>query len=61
MNLISTDNVVILCLSCNVKKSKTTAKLSENSRNSLRSNNFSSMSSVRSALILLPLLTVALH
>lgn len=30
INLISTDNELILCLSCNVKKSKPT-KLSENS------------------------------
>jgi hypothetical protein len=32
---IFTKNVRILCLSCNVKKSKTTAKLSENSWNSI--------------------------
>ena len=31
INVIFIDNVPILCLSCNIKKSKTTAKLSENS------------------------------
>jgi hypothetical protein len=35
INYIFTDNVRILCLSCNVKKSKTTAKLSVNSWNKL--------------------------
>ena len=39
-NLIFNDNVRILCLSCNVKKSKTTGKLSENSWNKRRSNLF---------------------
>ena len=33
INYIFTDNVRILCLSCNVKKSKTTGKLSRNCRN----------------------------
>jgi len=31
IDFILTDNVCILCLSCNVKKSKTSAELSENS------------------------------
>ena len=35
-----TMNAYILCLSYNVRKSKTTAKLSEKSRNKNRSNNF---------------------
>ena len=39
-NFMFNDNVPILCLSCNVKKSKPTAKLSENSWNKLRSNRF---------------------
>ena len=30
INFIFNDNVPILCLSCNIKKSKTPAKLSEN-------------------------------
>ena len=37
MNLIFPDNVHILCLSCNIKKPKTTAKLSKESRNKHRS------------------------
>ena len=40
INFIFTDNVCILCLSCNVKKFKTTAKLSEKSRNKYHSNHF---------------------
>jgi hypothetical protein len=40
INFIFNDNVRILCLSCNIKKSKTTAKLSEKSRNKRRSNRF---------------------
>ena len=35
-----TDNVCILCLSCNVKNSKVTTKLSENSKNKHRSNSY---------------------
>ena len=31
INFIFNDNVCILCLSCNIKKSKTTAKFSDNS------------------------------
>jgi hypothetical protein len=50
-----TDNVHILCLSCNVKQSKTTTKLSEKSRIKLRSR------PAMSALILLPFLPDALH
>jgi hypothetical protein len=34
------DNVCLLCLSYNVKKPKTTAKLSKKSRNKRRSNRF---------------------
>ena len=34
------DNVRILCLSCNIKRSKTTAKFSENSWNKRRSKHF---------------------
>jgi hypothetical protein len=37
---IFTDNVCILCLLCNEKKSKTTDKLSEKSRNKRHSNSF---------------------
>jgi hypothetical protein len=40
INLISTDNELILCLSCNVKKSRTTVKLSENNWNKSRFNLF---------------------
>ena len=40
MNFISSDNVRILCLSCNVKKHKIIAKLSKKSRNKCRSNRF---------------------
>ena len=54
INLISTDNELILCLSCNVKKSKPTAKLSENSWNKLRSNRFQWCPLWSLALILLP-------
>ena len=52
-----TDNVHvhILCLSCNVKQSKTATKLSEKSRNKLRSH------PVMSALKLLPFITVTVH
>jgi hypothetical protein len=39
MNFIFSDNVHILCLSCNVKKLKSTAKLSKISRNNRLSNN----------------------
>ena len=42
MNYIFSDNVCILCLSCNVKKLKTTAKLSNKNRNKHRCNQFSS-------------------
>ena len=37
INFIFSDNIRILCLSCNIKRSKTTAKLSEKSRNNCRS------------------------
>ena len=40
INFIFNDNVHILCLSCNIKKSKTTAKLSENSWNKRCSKRF---------------------
>ena len=40
MNLISSDNVCILCLSCNVKKHKIMGKLSKKSRNKCCSNPF---------------------
>jgi hypothetical protein len=50
------DNVCILCLSRNVKKSKTTCKLSKKSRNKRSSNRFLIVSSEKSALILLPFL-----
>jgi hypothetical protein len=40
MNFIFSDNVRILCLSCNVIKPKTTAKLSNKNRNKRRSNSF---------------------
>jgi hypothetical protein len=40
INYIFTDNVGMLCLSCNVKKSKTIVKFSEKSRNKRRSNRF---------------------
>ena len=40
INYIFTDNVGMLCLSCNVKKSKTIVKFSEKSRNKSRSNRF---------------------
>ena len=38
INCIFNDNVIILCLSCNIKKSKTTATLSENNWNKRRYN-----------------------
>jgi hypothetical protein len=59
---IFNDNVRILCLSCNINKSKTTAKLSENSWNKCHSNCFQwSHSSLTSALIILHLRSVTLH
>ena len=59
---IFNDNVRILCLSCNINKSKTTAKLSENSWNKCHSNCFQwSHSSLTSALIILQLRSVTLH
>ena len=61
MNVIFSNNDRILCLSCNVIKPKTTAKLSKKSRNKLRSNNLFIVSSVKSALILLLLFIVAQH
>jgi len=61
INFIFNDNVRILCLSCNIKKSKTTAKLSEKSRNKRRSNRFSMVSYVTSVLILLLFLSAALQ
>jgi len=51
----------ILFLSCNAKNSIATAKFSENSRSRRRSNRFLMVSSLTSALILLPYLTVAQH
>jgi hypothetical protein len=48
------NNICIVCLSCNIKESITTVKLSENSRDKC-------FSSVTSAFILLPFLSVALH
>jgi hypothetical protein len=62
INVIFTDNVCILCLSCNVKKSKTTANLPENIRNKRHSNRLPWMvSSITIALILVQFLYVALH
>jgi hypothetical protein len=49
-----------LCLSCNIKKSITPAKLSENSWNKRRSNNFQ-WCHLTYELILLPFLSVARH
>ena len=40
INLIFNDNVRIMCLSCNIKKSKTSTKFSENNWSKLRSNGF---------------------
>ena len=60
INFIFTDNVRILCSSCNAKKvKKTTAKLSEKSWNKLHYNCFQLC--LTSVLMLLPFLTVALH
>ena len=52
-------NVRLLYFSCKTKRSKTTAKLSENSWNKRRSKRFQRASSVTSALTLLPFLFVA--
>jgi hypothetical protein len=60
MNLMLSDNIGILCLSCNVKKHKTTAKLSKKSRNQ-HCSKFFMVSSMTSTLILLLFLTVAQH
>ena len=49
-----------LCLSCNVKKPKTNAKLSTKSKNKHRSN-LIWLCPLKSALTMLPFLTVALH
>jgi hypothetical protein len=40
INFICNDNVHILCLSCNIERSKTAAKLCENGPNKRRSNRF---------------------
>ena len=61
MNFIFSDNVRILCLSCNVRQLKTTAKLSKKSKNKCCFNPFLFVSSVTSALLLFPILTVAPH
>ena len=56
---IFSDNVRLLCLSCKIKRSKTTAKLSKNNWNKRRSKRFQRELSVTSALTLLPFLYVA--
>jgi predicted permease len=61
MDFIYSDNVRKLCLSCNVKNSKITVKLSEKKRNKRSSNRFLIVSFVKSARILLPFLIVAQH
>ena len=61
INLIFNNNVHILCLSCNIKKSKTTAKLSENSWNKCHSNCFQWRHLWCQVLILLPFLSVIVH
>ena len=58
---ISTDNVHILCLSFNVKKSKTTANLSENIRNKRHSNRLPWCHLSRPPFYWYRFLTVALH
>jgi hypothetical protein len=59
-NKIYTDNVRVLCLSYNAKKSKTTAKMSKHSRQNVVMI-ATLVSSVKFALILLPCLTLILH
>ena len=61
MYFIFSDNVHILCLSCNVRQLKTTVKLSKQSRNKCCFNHFLFVSSVTSAFLLFPILTVAQH
>ena len=61
--LIFSENVHILCLSCNVKFLRQLSNLSTKSRNKRRYNRFLMAFSVKSALILLllPLLTIVQH
>jgi hypothetical protein len=61
MNFTLSNNVRISYVSCNFKKTKTTAKLFKKSRNMHRSNSCVMVSSVKSALMLLPFLTVVQH
>ena len=64
INFIFNDNVCIVCLSCNIKKYKTPAKLSGNNWNKRRSNWFHGVIRVwfvTQTLILLLFLSVALH
>ena len=52
LNFTFSSNVRILCLSCNVKNSKTTAKLSKRSRSKRRCNRFLMVSSEKYVLLL---------
>jgi hypothetical protein len=56
--MILLSSTYMQCLSCNVKISKTTAKLTEKSRSMCQSKSFSMVSNVMSALILLPFLAI---
>ena len=60
INFIFSDNGRIICLSCNVKELKTTAKVFKMSRYKCHSNKYNAVL-CESTLILLPFLTVAQH
>jgi hypothetical protein len=59
MNVIFSDNVCILFLSCSVKKPKTTARLSKKKQKQASFSSFLMVSSMKSALVVLPFLIVA--
>jgi len=61
INLIFNDNVHILCLSCNIKKSNTTSKLTKDKLKQASLKLFSIVSSVTSMCMLKQFLTVAQH